>query len=98
MATNNTSPLSVDDLKKLKIPELKGKLQDLGLEVKGSKNELVARLACHTSNCSKSHSANKSVSSNSKANFYCPICEDAINDGTQESIFCSGPCDTWVKS
>ena len=31
-----------------------------------------------------------------KVSFQCPICEDAIHDDTQASIFCSGPCNMWI--
>ena len=81
---------------KLKIPELKEKLRSFG---KGSKNELVARLASHHATHVKSIPAPGSVSScspNSSATFQCPICEGDVHDNTQESIYCSGHCKTWV--
>ena len=98
MATNTTNiPLSIDDLKKLKIPALKEKLQGLGLEVKGSKNELVARLASNTSSSSALNVRSQSSTCT------CPICCDTIvdtqsDDGRDgdDSIFCEGLCNSWL--
>lgn len=45
--------MKLDDIKKLKVPELRFKLKELGLEAKGLKAELVTRLwsACEAGKC-----------------------------------------------